>query len=213
MVSDFEGTDEARLYLAGLEKDCPALPHGDEDFMHDDCGCNCTGKVALVDAWRRECFGGVVLRVTKESTRRELHSRRGKDCLLCQGRGWLPDISLETLLAGMRELGWSGSWGATKRRQYWTFSLEGVAEQGKDAWVAAMLALKAREAAIQDGHWTKIALPNGPTSPAKCKRCGVKSDERNSLDKDTQKPWGRESLRREADATLGSIIEDRRGKA
>ena len=61
-----------------------------------------------------------------------------------------------------------------------------------------------------DGHWTKIASPNGPTSPAVCLRCGLETDQRNSLE--TRSGWGpnyqNDVLRREANATLGSILRD-----
>lgn len=42
--------------LAGLETACPALPYGDEDFMHNDCGCHGTGQVARHPWARRVCL-------------------------------------------------------------------------------------------------------------------------------------------------------------
>ena len=59
-----------------------------------------------------------------------------------------------------------------------------------------------------DGHWRIIAPPDGPTSPARCKRCGLESDERNSLDSLTR--WAtriNDTLRDDENAKVGRIVD------
>ena len=49
--------NEAVLILASATIPCPALPYGTEDFMHDDCGCNMTGRAAAFPSCREKCAG------------------------------------------------------------------------------------------------------------------------------------------------------------